>query len=104
MERDPVRYAWKHASRAHLVAFLGVLALIPITWLALDLPRIIVDNALLGRAFRGIAQAPFLRLVLDLPYPLLEDPVTLFRGFPLDRTSYFIAACALLAIVALARA
>ncbi len=104
MERDPVRYAWKHAPLAHLVAFVAVALLIPVTWLALDLPRIIVDNALLGEAFRGRAAAPFLPLVLDLPYPLLEDPLTLFAGISLDRTSYFVAACVTLTFAALVRA
>jgi ABC-type multidrug transport system fused ATPase/permease subunit len=104
MERDPVRYAWKHAPAAHLLAFAAVALLIPVTWLALDLPRVIVDNALLGQAFRRAATAAFLPLVIDLPYPFLEEPLTLFSGISLDRTGYFIAACVTLALAALVRA
>src|SRR5215510_8109595 len=100
MERDPVRYAWKHAPAAHLLAFAAVALRIPVPWLALDLPRVIVDNALLGQAFRGAATAPFLPLVIDLPYPFLEEPLTLFSGISLDRTGYFIAACVTLACAA----
>lgn len=104
MEREPARYAWKHARLAHVVAFLGVLALLPVTWLGLDLPRLIIDNVLLGKAFDGRTTAFFPRLVVDLPYPLLDAPIVLVQGVQLGREAYLAGALALFVAVGLVRA
>ncbi len=105
MERDPVRYVWKHSRSAHLAAFLVAALLLPLTWLWLDLPRIIIDDALMGSAFAGgRATAPFFALNLKLPPPFLDDPLPLTKGIALTREVYFFVACAALAVVALARA
>jgi ABC-type multidrug transport system fused ATPase/permease subunit len=103
MERDPLRYVWKESRLAHLAALLAVLALVPVTWLSFSLPRTIIDDALIGAPFRAARTAPFLRTVLDLPYPYLDEPWVIFKGLPLDRWHYLIAACAVLGLVFILR-
>jgi hypothetical protein len=103
MERDPLRYVWSQSRLTHLAALGGALLLAPLMALAFDLPRLLVDNALIGNAFSGPrATAPLLALKFDLPL-LFDEPVVLSEGLPLGREAYLWAGAATLAADALAR-
>ncbi|WP_188611127.1 ABC transporter transmembrane domain-containing protein [Chelatococcus reniformis] len=83
---------------------MALLLVVPLNWLLLDIPRLLVDDAVLGHAFVGRTTAPFLPLTIDLPYPWLEEPLPLFEGLMVDRRGYFLASCVLIAGLILGRA
>jgi ABC-type multidrug transport system fused ATPase/permease subunit len=101
MERNPVRFVWRTTLALHVVAIVLLLLAIPLMWLGIDLVRIAIDDAAGGRAFERLADAPFLRLALDLPERIAEEPVVFFEGIPLDRESYVAATVAALVVVGL---
>lgn len=91
MERNPVRLVWQNSRGLHLWVFLALLLLVPVNWLLLDLPRLLVDDAVLGHAFRERAHALFLPLIIELPDRLFEQDLVLFEGLALQRQEYFLA-------------
>src|SRR3712207_204477 len=101
MERNPVRFVWKHALALHGAAIALLVIALPVLWLAIDLVRLTIDDAIGGRAFAGQPTAPFLRLALALPERMMEEPLVLFGGLALDRQSFVIATIAALVLIAL---
>jgi ABC-type multidrug transport system fused ATPase/permease subunit len=101
MERNPVRFVWKSAPALHAGAVALLLLAAPFLWLAIDLVRVAVDDAIAGRAFAGQAEAPFLRLAFALPERIREEPLVLLQGIPLDRQSFVVATIAGLVAAAL---
>ena len=83
MERNLSRYIWIH-TRAQQVWVLTIVGLSMVPYfLALDLPKQIVNGPITGAGFETpAATQPFMQLVFNLP---LFGPVTLFPGVDLER-------------------
>ena len=102
MERDPLGFVWRAAPVLHLYAFALLLLALPLAWIAFDLLRVALDLGVAGKIFETSPFAAFLRLQIDLPERVADQPLVLFRGVSLERMP-FIAATAI-ALVALALA
>ena len=100
MERNPVRFVWSSSPALHAGSLALLLLAAPLLWLAIDLVRVAVDDAIVGRAFAGRVEAPFLRMAISLPERIREEPVVLFAGFPLERQSFVMATIAGLVLTA----
>ena len=58
MESNLFRYVWTHSRRDQIVVLLLIAASLPFYWLSLEIPKRIVNEALLGGAFRdGVTEA-----------------------------------------------
>jgi ABC-type multidrug transport system fused ATPase/permease subunit len=101
MERDPLGFVWRTTRALHLIAAALLLFALPLGWIGLDLLRVAVDDAIGGAAFEDAATAPFLRLQIDVPERISEDPLVLFHGVPLDQGSFVLATVAALVGLAL---
>ena len=88
MERDPLRFAWRAAPLVHGIAFALIGLALPLAWIALDLVRTVLDDAVAGRAFAAGPAAPFGRFAVALPERLAGPPFLLFPGVPLSRFSF----------------
>jgi len=93
MEQNPIRFVWQNSRLLHVVALVALLAMAPVNWLLLELPRILVDDAVLGVAFRDRSIASFLPLSIPLPERMFQSELRLFQGLALERNAYFIAGC-----------
>src|SRR5205085_4511344 len=100
MERDPVSFVWRTSPALHLAAFALLVIAFPLGWIGLDLVRVAIDDAIGGNAFEHSPFASFLRLQIDLPERVADEPLVLFRGIGLERTHFVVAT--VLALVALA--
>ncbi len=87
MEPNLFRYVWKHTRLQQVWVLWVVLAAMPTYFLALELPKRIVNGPIQGgEGFTDSTTAPFLMFVLDLPDWLFGGgSFTLFEGFALDR-------------------
>jgi putative ABC transport system ATP-binding protein len=86
MDRSLFRYVWRHSRRDQLIICAVVLLSLPFYFASLDLPRRIVNEAILGRAYaEGNATAPFLGLTVELPGFLGGQSYELFQGFQVGR-------------------
>jgi ABC-type transport system involved in cytochrome bd biosynthesis fused ATPase/permease subunit len=104
MERNPIRYVLARSRGIHGLALLLVALSLPVLWLLIAVPRALMDDVFLGRAFpTGTELASFLRIVLPLPWQLGGERV-LFAGIPLPRDLYFIAGAMLVGGLVIARA
>ncbi len=87
MDPNLFRYIWKH-TRSHQVWILFVaLISMPTYFLALDLPKRIVNGPIQGRGFEDESvRDPFLRMEFSVPEWMNTDgTLVLFEGFDLDR-------------------
>ena len=102
MERDPVRFVWRHALPLNLAVLVLALLVVPGVWLTGELVRLLVDEALAGRGFAGPgATVPFGRLALALPERIADEPIVLASGVRLGRAAFAQATLAGLALAAL---
>src|SRR3954447_8068100 len=100
MERDPLAFVWRTSPVLHLVAFALLLLAFPLGWMGIDLVRVAIDDAISGNAFENAPFASFLRLQIDLPDRVVDEPLVLFRGIGLERVQFVVAT--LVGLVALA--
>lgn len=101
MERDPVRFVWRHARGPNaLIGAIAVLLVMPMIWTVLAVVRTAADDALIGRAFTDGATTPFLRIALTLPERLLQESFVLSRGIPVGRADLIVAIVITLALAA----
>ncbi|MGV6871439.1 ABC transporter transmembrane domain-containing protein [Pseudochelatococcus sp. B33] len=81
MERSLFRYIWRHSRQDQIAIFIVVIASLPFYFLSLDLPKRIVNDAIMGGAFAGgEREVRFLDLSFTLPDFLGGETVTLFPG------------------------
>ncbi|GEP05252.1 ABC transporter ATP-binding protein [Methylobacterium oxalidis] len=79
-------YVWRHSKRDQLAICAVVLASLPFYFASLDLPRRIVNDAIMGKAFtHGEPTSSFLELTIHWPGWLGGGATTLFEGFQLGR-------------------
>ncbi|MFL5196767.1 MAG: ABC transporter ATP-binding protein [Microvirga sp.] len=101
MERDPLGFVWRTAPALHLAAFALLVFAFGLAWVALDLLRIALDIGIGGTAFESAPFASFLRLQIDLPDRVADQPLVLFQGVSLERTPFIFATAAMLAALAI---
>jgi putative ABC transport system ATP-binding protein len=101
MDLDLFRFVWRHARLQQLGAMALVLLSWPLAYAGYALIRAIVDNALLGQAFQGVAAtAPALRIWIDLaPF---GGEWHVFDGIAADRQGYLLLLVAGLLVVVVA--
>jgi len=104
MEKSLFRYVWKHSRPEQVWVLVVVLLSFPFMFMALDLPKTIVNGPIQGQGFEQPG-AVVTWLAFYLPVPgLLQntfgEEVTLFSGFEMERLSYLWAlSLAFLALV-----
>ena len=101
MERDPLGFVWRTAPALHLAAFALLVFAFGLAWVALDLLRMALDIGIGGTAFESAPFASFLRLQIDLPDRVADQPLVLFQGVSLERTPFIFATAAMLAALAI---
>ncbi|MFK8252328.1 cyclic nucleotide-binding domain-containing protein [Ancylobacter terrae] len=84
-------YIWKNSRREQLVILAIVLASFPFYFASLDLPRLIVSDAIQGRAFAGGKETAHLfDYTFSLPGWLGGWSVKLFDGYDFERMDYLL--------------
>ena len=79
-------YIWRHSKRDQLLICGVVVASLPFYFASLDLPRRIVNDAIMGKAFaHGENTASFLEFTIHRPAWLGGGVLHAFEGFQLDR-------------------
>ena len=79
MEPDIFKYIWRHSKREQVAILLMVLLSMPFYFIALDVPKRIINRGIVGDGFIGPGSVqPF--LAIDLPFgeTLTGQPVALF--------------------------
>ncbi len=92
MEKSLFRYVWKHSRADQIWVLAVVLASFPFMFLALDIPKTIVNGPIQGQGFEQPgAVVTWLAFYLPVPEPLQDtfgEEVQLFSGFEVERLSY----------------
>jgi putative ABC transport system ATP-binding protein len=91
IDKSFFRYVWRNSKREQVAILLIVLASLPLYFWSLDLPKSIVNDAIQGRAFKGVDTIRAFKFVISLPDFLGGGSYELFHGFHMDRTSYLFA-------------
>jgi len=92
METSVFRYILRHSKREQGYILFIVLVSMLFYYLALNLPKTIVNEAIQGNSFpTAETEAPFLHTVVGVPAFLGGGEVELFPGVPLDRIGYLMA-------------
>ncbi len=92
MEPNIFKYIWRYSRAEQIRILLVVLVSLPFYFIALDLPKNIVNDGIMGEGFFGPgSEQPF--LAFDVPFGemLTGDPVPLFDGFMMDQPTLLIA-------------
>ena len=85
------RYVWWHSRKEQLGILVLVLISLPFYYVSLDLPKLIVNNAIQGRAFpEGRATAPLFAMGFTLP-DWLGGAFVGFPGWQLPKVEYLFA-------------
>jgi putative ABC transport system ATP-binding protein len=88
MDRNFFRYVWRYSKPAQLWILTVVLASFPIYFLALDLPKHIINGPIQGEGFANqTATAVFFKFSLPLPEVLGGGALPLSPGIELDQIS-----------------
>jgi len=92
MEPNLFKYIWRHSKTEQLGILGTVLLSLPFYFLALDLPKSIVNRGIQGEGFAGPDSTQAF-LALDVPFAeaLTGAPVRLFDGIELTQPSYLMA-------------
>lgn len=92
MEPNLFKYIWSHSKGEQINILVMVLVSLPFYFLALDLPKGIVNRGIQGVGFAGPGSTQSF-LVIDLPFAdwLNLAPVRLFDGFALTQPQYLMA-------------
>ena len=91
MEANLFRYVWTHSRRDQIVVLFLIAASLPFYWLSLEVPKRIVNEALLGGAFRdGNTEARLFELLIPLPASW-GGPLVISEGFLFDQIGFLLA-------------
>jgi putative ABC transport system ATP-binding protein len=96
VESNLFKYIWRHSRGEQLVILVVVLVSQLFYFLSLDLPKMIVNQAIEGDAFAGgRTTTTFFRVEFDVPGFLQgllgPGPITLYQGYPLEQVPYLVA-------------
>lgn len=88
IDRGMFRFIWRYSRRDQLAILAVVLLSLPFYFLALDLPKTIVNGAIQGEGFEGGGA----RTVLDITIPALfgGEAIPLFDGVALERLPFLV--------------
>ncbi len=92
MEPNIFKYIWQYSKVEQTRILLVVLVSLPFYFIALDLPKSIVNQGIMGEGFFGPgSEQPF--LAFDVPFGemVTGEPVPLFDGFMMDQPTLLIA-------------
>lgn len=89
MDSSLFRYAWRHSKGQQILLLLVILASLPFYWISLEVPKLIVNNAIQGDAFTdGKTVATLFDWHLDLPDFLGGWVIQISDGLDLERLPY----------------
>ncbi|MCL4766804.1 MAG: ATP-binding cassette domain-containing protein [Hyphomicrobiaceae bacterium] len=92
MDTNLFRFVWRHSRREQIAILLLILASLPLYFASLDIPRMIVSDALQGRAFReGQTTATLFEWTVRLPEFLGGGKILVHPGVELDQVGYLLA-------------
>jgi len=92
LDTNLFRYVWRHSRREQIGILVLILASLPFYFVSLDIPRLIVSDALQGEAFRqGRTTASLFEWSLTLPAFLGGGKIVLLPGVELDQIEYLLA-------------
>ena len=95
-------YIWRHSKRDQLLICGVVVASLPFYFASLDLPRRIVNDAIMGKAFaHGENTASFLEFTIHRPAWLGGGVLHAFDGFQLDRLTLLLGLSGLFLLLVL---
>lgn len=91
MERSFFSYVWRHSRREQWFVLALVVLSLPFYWASLDIPRLIVNDAIQGRAFNGgVAEVRGLAFSLNLPAFLGGAQVQISEGYLFSQLQYLL--------------
>ena len=89
MDSNLFRFIWRHSRRDQIVILCVIFASLPFYWTSLDIPKRIVNDALLGRAFKdGQTTATLFDWSVELPGFLGGGNISLGGGLQLEQVDY----------------
>lgn len=92
MDTNLFRFVWRYSRREQIGILVLILASLPFYFASLDVPRLIVSDALQGGAFKdGQATATLFQWTITLPEFLGGGKISLYPGAELDRLEYLLA-------------
>lgn len=99
MNGNFLAYVWQHSRKEQLFVLLLVLLSLPFYWASLDVPKLIVNDAIQGRAFRDGSLAQIFSFTIHFPDYLGIPPLHLSDGWMLAQVPYLMAlSCLFLAL------
>ncbi len=101
MDKNLFKYIWRHSRHEQLIILLLVVVAQVFYFVSLNIPKVIVNDGIEGKAFKTAAEVPFLRLTLPVPSFLSDTgSITLFDGLSLSQWPYLVAmSCLFLVMV-----
>ena len=92
MEPNIFKYIWHHSKREQIAILLLVLLSMPFYFIALDVPKRIINQGIVGEGFDGPGSVRAF-LPIDLPFGemLTGEPVALFDGFMVEQQELLLA-------------
>ncbi|MEM9277186.1 MAG: ABC transporter transmembrane domain-containing protein [Pseudomonadota bacterium] len=89
MERNLLKYVWRHSRSDQLWMLVVILASMPTYFLSLELPKRIVNEPIQGVGFENPGDTGFF-LQMHLPFgeTLFGRPIMLFEGFEFERIGF----------------
>ncbi len=92
MDQNLFRFIWRHSHKSQIAVLLLIVVSLPFYFASLDIPKIIVNEAIQGKAFvDGNTTAKLFHWTLTLPSWLGGGQYTIFSGFDLERTEFLLA-------------
>lgn len=92
MDTNLFRFVWRYSRSEQIGILLLILASLPFYFASLDIPRLIVSDALQGRAFQeGRTTATLFDWSFTLPEFLGGGKIALLPGFEFDQLQYLMA-------------
>ncbi|MCA0424300.1 MAG: ABC transporter ATP-binding protein [Proteobacteria bacterium] len=101
MEPNLFRYIWRHSRREQVAILFVVLASLPFYFASLDLPKLIVNDAIQGKAFPPGGPARIHAFAFSVPVPefLGGGRWTIVEGADVDRFGYLLGLSVLLLLL-----
>lgn len=99
MEHSIFRYVWNHSKLAQIWLFAVVIASMPFYFIALELPKRIVNDPIIGNAFSGGATTNYFSFTFALPQMLSGAVLLDFPGFEFSRGSLLFTLIGILSLM-----
>ncbi len=90
IDQSMFRFIWRYSRRDQVSILVIVLLSLPFYFLALDLPKTIVNKAIQGEGFEGGQSQSAFGIGLPALPPFWDNDVVLFGGFMLERVPFLV--------------